>query len=143
SFWPNLLDSLEGRRRIFARCLTEPILSRKLRATRVNSSAQSRGLGSLDFKKPVVRVYMEDVGSGAGTELARFRVTFDCRYKRIFQKHNSWYGETFEVDMSGMSFGPGYRISSVVKDSNKDEWHAVSSHGPERAHHLLMLDGSK
>ena len=45
--------------------------------------------------------------------------------------------------MSGMSFGPGYRISSVVKDSNKDEWHAVSSHGPERAHHLLMLDGSK
>jgi hypothetical protein len=122
-------------------------------------------IGSLELKKPIVQVYTASVGSGAGTVLAgrlgneilrRFRVTFDCPHKRIFLKPNSWYRETFEIDMSGMSFGPSYHVSSVLKNSaaeiagikpgdvlTKMNNTPVSSLGLERTHHLLMVDGTR
>ena len=122
-------------------------------------------LGKFEFKKPIIQMYTANVGSGAGTVLAgrmgneilrRFQVTFDCPHKRIFLKPNSWYSERFEVDMSGIAFGPSYHISSVAKGSSaetaglkvgdvmeKMNGTPVSNLGLERAHHLLMVDGTK
>jgi C-terminal processing protease CtpA/Prc len=87
--------------------------------------------------------------------LRRFRVTFDCPHKRMFFEPNSMRNRPFEMDMSGLGFGPSYKIFSVAPGSvaeraglkvgdviTKLDGKPVTQFGLAGAHDQLMRDGS-
>jgi hypothetical protein len=131
----------------------------------IKARAASVQIGPLQFDNPVVESFATSHGSGGGTVLAgmigneilrRFRVTFDCPHQRMFFEPNAMRNKPFEVDMSGMGFGPSYKIFSVARDSvaeiaglkvddviTKLDSKPVEQYGLAGAHDQLMRDGAK
>jgi len=127
--------------------------------------ADALQIGELKFRRPIVEVYATNRGAGGGTVLAgmigndilrRFRVTFDCPHKQIVLVPDSLRDMPFEVDMSGLGFGPSYRIFSVAPGSiaekaglkvgdviTKLDGKPVAQYGLAGAHDQLMRDGAK
>jgi len=93
-------------------------------------------------------------GGHIGNEiLRRFRVTFDYPHKRIFFAPNRLRNKPFELDMSGLVFGPSYRVASVAPASSAElaglqvgdvivslDGTPVSQLGLAQSHDLLMRD---
>ena len=131
----------------------------------IKARATSVSIGRVTFDKPIIEAFATNRGSGGGIVLAgmigneilrRFRVTFDCPHKRMFLLPNASRKRPFEVDMSGLGFGPSYRIFSVVAGSvaekagleaddiiTKLDGKAVAQYGLAGAHDQLMRDGAR
>ena len=122
-------------------------------------------IGDMKFDSPIVDAYVTTAGSGGGTVLGghignailnRFRVTFDCPHRRMYFVPNATRNDPFELDMSGIGFGPDYRIAAVEKGSVADVaglrvgdtivsvgGKPVSELGLDRSHQLLARDGTR
>jgi hypothetical protein len=92
----------------------------------IKARGTSVSIGSIKFDRPIIEAFASSRGAGGGTVLAgmigneilrRFRVTFDCPHRRMFLVPNRTRHRPFEVDMSGLGFGPDYRIFSVAPGS--------------------------
>ena len=127
--------------------------------------ADSIRIDELEFKNPIVQVYATNRGAGGGTLLAgmigndllrRFRVTFDCPHKQLFLLPSSMRDMPFEVDMSGLRFGPSYQIYFVSAGSvaekaglkvgdviTKLDGRSITQLGLSGAHDQLMRNGKK
>jgi hypothetical protein len=131
----------------------------------INARATSVQIGSMQFDNPIVEAYATNRGAGGGTVLAgmigneilrRFRVTFDCPHQQMFFEPNAMRDKPFEVDMSGLGFGPSDRIVFVASGSvaqkaglkigdviTKLDGKRVEQYGLAGAHDQLMRDGAK
>jgi membrane-associated protease RseP (regulator of RpoE activity) len=131
----------------------------------IKARATSVEIGPMRFDNPIVEAYATNRGAGGGTVLAgmigneilrRFRVTFDCPHKQMFFEPNSMRNKPFEADMSGLGFGPSFKIFSVAPGSvakkvglkvgdviTKLDGKPVAQFGLAGAHDQLMRDGAK
>ena len=145
-------------RRLEAGSLSGAVQFVQARAARIR-------IGGAQFENPIVQIYASNRGSGTGTVLAghignqilrRFRVTFDYGRRQLFLEPNSVRSEPFEIDMSGLIFGPTFEVASVEKGSvaeaagiqkgdvvTRIDGVPVEKLGLARAHDMLMRDGNQ
>lgn len=131
----------------------------------VKARATSVSIGLVTFDKPIIASFATSRGAGGDTVIAgmigneilrRFRITFDCPHRRMFLAPNETSNRPFEVDMSGLGFGPSYRIFSVVPGSvaekaglkvddviTKLDGEPVAEFGLAGAHDQLMRNGAR
>src|SRR5439155_92549 len=96
------------------------------------------------FERPIVQAYARARGSEGGNTaghvgnqiLSRFRVIFDCPHRQMFLAPNAHRDLPFDLDMSGMTFDPGFTILSVSAGSGAE------AAGLKPRDRILTIDGA-